>query len=129
MEIIDTVARRRALEALWGMVDLANAVEAGGGGGRDWTPEITALQNRVTAVEDNKQNRLTAGSGIEIVENTISADLSDYYTRTQIDATKQDKLTAGTGITIQNNVISSTGGGTNVTVTPLSDGTYQLNFD
>ena len=37
-------------------------------------------------------------------------DLSDYYTKEEIDANKQDKLNAGLGIQIVNNVISISSG-------------------
>lgn len=76
----------------------------------------------------------TAGAGIDITDNVISAtggssdfsgdyddltnkpDLSVYATTTALGtglARKQDTLTAGTNITIENNVISASGGGSN----------------
>lgn len=66
---------------------------------------------------DDKQNVLTAGTGISITNDVISVtnafDPTQYYTKTATDGLlddKQDVLTAGTGIDITNNVISVTGG-------------------
>ena len=70
---------------------------------------------------DGKQDKLTAGDNITIVDNVISAtggggsvDLSAYAKTVDVNAglaTKQDKLIAGNGISIEQNVISATGGG------------------
>ena len=71
---------------------------------------------------DGKQDKLTAGYNITIVDNVISSigggggsvDLSAYAKTVDVNAglaTKQDKLTAGNGISIEQNVISATGGG------------------
>lgn len=56
---------------------------------------------------------------------TTSADLSNYYTKTETDnllADKQDELTPGANITIANDVISATDttytAGTNVSISP-----------
>ena len=71
---------------------------------------------------DGKQDKLTAGDNITIVDNVISStgsgggsvDLSAYAKTEDVNAglaTKQDKLIAGNGIIIEQNVISATGGG------------------
>ena len=72
---------------------------------------------------DGKQDKLTAGYNITIVDNVISAtvgggggsvDLSAYAKTVDVNAglaTKQDKLIAGNGISIEQNVISATVGG------------------
>lgn len=66
------------------------------------------------ALLSTKQNTLTAGSGISIQNNVISATGGsqpvDAYTKAESDARFQQKLTAGSGISISNNVISVTGG-------------------
>ena len=71
---------------------------------------------------DLKQNVLTAGNNITILNNVISstatgsggattiADVENLQTTLDL---KQNQLTAGDNITILNNVISSTGGGDN----------------
>lgn len=66
---------------------------------------------------DDKQDALTAGTGISITNDVISAtnvfDPTQYYNKTTTDDLLDDKqnvLTAGTGITITNDVISATGG-------------------
>ncbi len=85
------------------------------------------LNEYVTQTEMNteladKQNVLSAGTGITISNDVISAtgvsvDLSPYATIVDMeaaDATKQDVLTAGTGIDITGNVISSTATGSGI---------------
>ncbi len=87
------------------------------------------LESRIAAGLAEKQNTLTAGSGITIVNDVISATggggggaviddtttaLDKTWSSSKIDSeldAKQDTLTAGTGISIVNNVISATGGG------------------
>ena len=70
---------------------------------------------------DGKQDKLTAGDNITIVNNVISStgggggsvDLSAYAKTEDVNAglaTKQDTLIAGNGIIIEQNVISATGG-------------------
>ena len=56
----------------------------------------------------------TAGTGIDITDDTISVDTD----------TIQEKLTAGTGIDITDNTISATGGGSDVTVLTSADFNY-----
>ena len=74
---------------------------------------------------DGKQDKLTAGDNITIVNNVISStgggggsvDLSAYAKTEDVNAglaTKQDTLIAGNGIIIEQNVISATGGGGSV---------------
>lgn len=87
------------------------------------------LESRIAAGLAEKQNTLTAGTGITIVNDVISATggggggaviddtttaLDKTWSSSKIDSElddKQDTLTAGTGISIVNNVISATGGG------------------
>jgi hypothetical protein len=57
-----------------------------------------------------KQDVLTSGNNITIVDNVISSSGGGDVKQADLD-TKQDVLTAGTGIDIKNNVISSSGGG------------------
>lgn len=106
------------------------------------------LESRIAAGLAEKQNTLTAGTGITIVNDVISATggggggaviddtttaLDKTWSSSKIDSElddKQDTLTAGTGISIVNNVISATGGGgasalddlTDVDITTPSDG-------
>lgn len=78
----------------------------------------------ISLVVDGKQDKLTAGDNVTIVNNVISArpqDLSDYATKeevttaltevesaiTELSESKQDVLTAGSNITIEDNVISA----------------------
>lgn len=65
----------------------------------------------------------TAGTGIVIENNEISADTSVLATKTELPdmSDYQEKLTAGSGITIDaNNIISATGSGDNwIKVTSL----------
>ena len=72
-----------------------------------------------TALED-KQNVLTAGNGIDITNDVISANLDitwgdisgNIVDQSDLEAVlngKQDTLTAGDGISISNNVISTNG--------------------
>ena len=65
---------------------------------------ITIDSNNVISATDTTY---TAGNGIDITGDVISADTSVVATQSDL-AGKQDTLTAGTGITIQNNVISAT---------------------
>lgn len=100
----------------------------------DYGEDIAELKQNVRALQQGKQDKLTAGSGITINGTTISAEGTsysaadnsliftgnkikvnpdEYYTKSQTNtelANKQDKLTAGDNITINNGVISSTGG-------------------
>lgn len=95
---------------------------------------IYAEKSEVAAELADKQDVLTAGDNISIVNNVISAsvpeqvnadwesnsgkseilhkpDLSVYATKTEVSeglADKQDTLTPGSNITIENNVISAT---------------------
>lgn len=89
------------------------------------------LESRIAAGLNEKQNTLTAGSGITIVNDVISATggggggaviddtttaLDKTWSSSKIDSeldAKQGTLTAGTGISIVNDVISATGGGGN----------------
>ncbi len=57
-----------------------------------------------------KQGILTAEGKIKIENDTITVDLSDYFTKEEVTVlvdNKQDKLTAGANISIENNVISA----------------------
>ena len=100
-------------------------------GYNEFDEAVNQINNQLSDLSINKQTRLTAGDGIMIANNIISAtaDLSNYYTKTETDAllndkadksttytktevdtalnAKQDTLTAGQNITIQNNVISA----------------------
>ena len=100
----------------------------------DYGDDIAELKQNVRALQQGKQDKLTAGSGITINGTTISAEGTsysaadnsliftgnkikvnpdEYYTKSQTNtelANKQDKLTAGDNITINNGVISATGG-------------------
>lgn len=81
--------------------------------------ECFTVPKQIAYLEEHKQDKLTAGTNITIVDNEIS---STAVTPAQLEdglETKQDKLTAGTNITIVDNVISSTGGG--VTEQQLED--------
>lgn len=88
-----------------------------------------ALTSKTVAVGEGGV-AYTAGSGIKISGNKISADTatiatkseltSNYVSKTDAEGTyaaktdlanKQDKLTAGSNVTIEGNVISATGGG------------------
>jgi len=97
------------------------------------------LESRIAAGFNEKQNTLTAGSGITIVNDVISATggggggavIDD--TTTALDKTwssskisselsgKQNTLTAGSGISISNDVISATGGGGASALDDLTD--------
>lgn len=97
------------------------------------------LESRIAAGLNEKQNTLTAGSGITIVNDVISATggggggaviddtttaLDKTWSSSKIDSElddKQDTLTAGTGISIVNNVISATGGGGASALDDLTD--------
>ena len=75
---------------------------------------ISALQNtvathtsQISALSSNKQNNLTDGNGIDISNNTISADTTVLATKTDL-ASKQDTLTAGNNISISGGTISAT---------------------
>lgn len=80
--------------------------------------EIDENASAITALQESKQDKLTAGTNITIQNNVISAqqpDLSPYALSadvqsaiTHVEESKQDKLTAGTNITIHDNVISAT---------------------
>lgn len=91
------------------------------------------------AVINGKQDVLTAGSGISISGNVISATggggttysagtgLSLNGTTFSVDTTTiQEKLTAGSGITISGNTISATGGGGGSCLWSSSTGTNSL---
>lgn len=111
--------------------------------------KVESAQNKtdITQIKANKQNKLTAGPGINIVGDTISATgtsvtvdntitptganpvsgkaVNDFVTPVKtelasVKTSKQDKLTAGTGINIVGNIISATGTSVTVdnTVTP-----------
>lgn len=58
------------------------------------------VKNDLIAQISEKQDELTAGTGIDITGDVISADLTEV----------QEKLTAGDNITIEDGVISATGG-------------------
>ena len=77
--------------------------------------DVSELQTEL----DTKQDTLTAGDNITIVDNVISSSGGGSGTTTIADVenlqstldTKQETLTAGDNITIVDNVISSSGGG------------------
>jgi len=82
------------------------------------TTTIADVENLQTTL-DTKQETLTAGDNITIVDNVISSSGSGTGTTTIADVenlqttldSKQNQLTAGDNITIYGNIISSTGGG------------------
>lgn len=105
----------------------------GGGGGGDVTKEyvdqrdsstLASAEQYTDAAVSGKQNTLTAGANITIVNDVISAsgglstvawggitgELSNQTDLSTVLTNKQDALTAGANITIDaNNVISATG--------------------
>ena len=75
------------------------------------TVELTQAQYDALTVKDPNT--------FYIITDATAGDLSNYYTKTEVDtalASKQTTLTAGTGISIVDNVISATGGGGGVNV-------------
>lgn len=78
--------------------------------------------NAVTLDGDAGLTFTTSGGSSTITGITSSSGNSTSLAASQsMVSAKQDQLTAGTNITIQNNVISATGGGSNVTVTPIQN--------
>jgi len=78
---------------------------------------LTLAQSYGAAIA-NKQDQLTAGDNINIIDNVISATDTTYIAGDNVTivdnviSSTDTKYTAGTNITIdENNVISSTGGG------------------
>lgn len=81
-------------------------------------PTKQDMNTAITNAVKDKQDKLTAGTNITIVDNVISATggggggtATDAYTKDETNAllaNKQDKLTAGTNISIKDNTISST---------------------
>lgn len=82
--------------------------------------KIQLINESITSIEENKQNKLTAGDNITINNNVISAtdtkyNASDFDVKDLADSTnlrekwndKQDKLTAGDNVSIIDNVISA----------------------
>ena len=70
------------------------------------TVELTQAQYDALTVKDPNT--------FYIITDATAGDLSNYYTKTEVNtalASKQTTLTAGTGISIVDNVISATGGG------------------
>ena len=89
----------------------------------DYNELVSELQTQITAQAGaiaSKQDKLTAGDGISIVDNVISAttaksewgkitgELSAQTDLQDALGAKQDTLTAGANIRIEDNVISST---------------------
>lgn len=78
------------------------------------TQQLQNINTNVQDLEDEKQNKLTAGTNITIENDVISATgIVDAYTKAETDnllADKQKKLIAGTGISLdENGNISATG--------------------
>ncbi len=78
------------------------------------TQQLQNVSASVQNLEDEKQNKLTAGANITIENDVISASgIVDAYTKAETDnllADKQKKLIAGTGISLdENGNISATG--------------------
>lgn len=78
------------------------------------TQQLQNINTNVQELEDEKQNKLTAGTNITIENDVISASgIVDAYTKAETDnllADKQKKLIAGTGISLdENGNISATG--------------------
>lgn len=81
-------------------------------------PTKQDMNTAITNAVKDKQDKLTAGTNITIVDNVISATggggggtVTDAYTKAETNnllAAKQDKLTAGTNISIKGTTISST---------------------
>lgn len=114
------------IDALEGRMDTAEGdIDALEGRMDTAEDDIDGLQDDVSDLEQNKQDKLTAGFGIEIdANNEISVDTNDVQekliagqnitltpdttdpTKTVIDASGGSSYTAGTGIFINNNVIS-----------------------
>lgn len=82
--------------------------------------KIQLINESITSIEENKQDKLTAGDNITINNNVISAtdtkyNASDFDVKDLADSTnlrekwngKQDKLTAGDNVSIIDNVISA----------------------
>ena len=99
------------------------------------TTTIADVENLQTTL-DTKQETLTAGDNITIVDNVISSSGGGSGTTTIADVenlqstldTKQETLTAGDNIAIVDNVISSSGGGSSsfVGFRAAGDGTFSL---
>ena len=80
--------------------------------------ETEARQNADIALQNTKQDNLTAGANIQITNNVISATDTTYTAGAGLDLTGtqfsvdtdeiQPKLTAGTNVQINDNVISAT---------------------
>ena len=113
-----------------------NDIYVVGVGGFDGTN--ASASSTLQAVISGKQDTLTAGSGISISGNVISATggggttysagsgLNLNGTTFSVDTTTiQEKLTAGSGISISGNTISATGGGGSCLWSP-STGTNSL---
>lgn len=86
------------------------AVETGIGRVLGWDEMKQRIEDDELAI-GAKQNKLTAGTGIKIEDDVISATTEvDAYTKDETDALllkKQNKLTAGQNISIVNDVISA----------------------
>lgn len=84
-------------------------------------------KQRITFMGNPHAKIINIRTGVEIEIHQfgwqVEADLSNYYTKDEIDyllLAKQDRLIAGENITIENNVISaSSGGGGGTTITPF----------
>lgn len=69
----------------------------------------------------SKDGLVLAGGGTITGITSSSGNSTSLAASQSMVSAKQDQLTAGANITIQNNVISATGGGSNVTVTPIQN--------
>lgn len=88
--------------------------------GTEFSVDTTAIQEKLTAgsnvqINDNvisaTDTTYTAGSGLDLTGTEFSIDTSTVATQTDLTnglATKQDTLTAGSNVQINNNTISAT---------------------
>lgn len=87
----------------------------------DITISLAENQQGYTTSGLSKDGLVFAGGGTITGITSSSGNSTTLAASQSAVSAKQDQLTAGTNITIQNNVISATGGGSNVTVTPIQN--------
>jgi len=126
---IITDAAPAEMSQYWTSAQTNSAINASVSGKVD-TSTFNAYSGDVETALSNKQQTLTAGTGIDITDNVISVTggsgggITSGEVQTMIDESvsgKQDTLSAGTGISIVDNVISATGGGGGGTIDPSLD--------
>lgn len=101
-----------------GSVDLAhyNQYDDGQGNSGYTSTQIQLVNPEINLISESEENGETESNNFKITPTGVTINDDAVVTESQL-ADYQPLLTAGTGITIdQNNVISSTGGGSNISV-------------